>query len=206
MESYNFLKEKAATTINLLVKEMVGKGLRDTIKTYHEEIIGPLNEMGFKQEVKKFKEDDFIRISFELICFATFVIIVRESPKWFTKRTFFRKQIDAEKCRYFNENLLDYLIEYFIENGFTKVKEIVITDINMGSGFGENLDAEYRIQQYVDSLKFGMKSAIERFVRNFANSIEPRNFALIQPVALNYAGNIIEHVESLMQFIFKEEN
>ena len=204
---YNALEEKATRTINLLIKEVLGNVLSDVIKTYHEEIIRPMNEkLGIREEAKKFEEDDFIPISFELICFATFVIMAREAPKVITKRTLFHKTPDTEKVRYYNEKLLDYLDEYFIEQNSVKTREVIMTGINPDAlefGFEESLDATYRRKQYSDTfIRFGMKSAIEWFVTKFAHAINPKHFALIQPIAIIYAGNTIEYVESLVKFIF----
>jgi hypothetical protein len=203
----NALEEKAGRTINLLIKEIIGNVLSDVIRTYQEEIIKPLNEiLDIKEEAKKFEEDDLIRISFELICFAAFVIMLREAPKVITKRTLFHRTPDAEKVSHYNEKLLDHLDEYFTEHDFIKIREIIMTGINPDAleyGFAELLGAEYRLKQYSDTfIKFGMDSAIRWFTTKFAHAIEPKNFAVILPIAITYAGNTIEYVESLVKFVF----
>lgn len=203
----NFIEEAAVVTLDKLIKEVNDVVLPDIVGVYQNEVEKFLLENRLVEKKKMFNQDDVIRIKFELICFAVFLIMVKYAPDIVTKNGLFRTKPDPEKAKLYNEKLLDFLEEFFVNNNFDEINEIVMTGVKeeyLEFGGGEPLTGLYRIQQYIDEFIInGDDASIKLYTTKLSYAIDPINLVLLQPIAIVYAGNTDEYVQALLKHIFK---
>lgn len=200
----NSLEEKAQKTFELLIKSLITDDvLSDIVITYHKTIEEPLTDtFGIRRKLP-FDEDDYRRIIFELICFATFLIMVHEAPKYLKKGVLlFNESPDAEKIRYYNTKLYDLLNDYLDNHGYNGIHEIVPIEITpeLKYGIGEAIDLTSRVTLYASLEDF--QSATKIFVIRLTYAIDADNFAFVEPKSIFYAGSIIDLVRDIAKYVF----
>jgi len=170
----NVLIEKAKATADLLVETMVE--FPESIYSTYEEV---LSEAPAKSEIqpREFSQSDFKRVLFEVLCFATYIIMGQEVPKFIVRRRYILGSTpDAEGIKYYNEKLFNYLQEYFENLKFGTIREIVITAMtpDIQFGLGEPLNAAKRVASYVQS-GASLKAA-KLFAQYLAYAVDAENY------------------------------
>lgn len=200
----DILNKKAKKTVEFLIfsiKEI--KIIEDVCSDYESYCTKELEK--FDIEPRQFEEEDVKRFIFEILCFATFLIVGRKIHKLIVKKSpLLVRKPDINRIRYFNEKLLDYLEKYFKNIKITLVREFLVTEISpdIQYGYGEQLNAAKRIARY---LKAGsVEEELRSFSHFFGYAINPKHFAITQLIAMRYAKKVIGLVDTALKFVFKK--
>lgn len=198
------LEQKAERTLELIINAVIiDDFLSDIITTYHQEVEKPLiDSFGVKRK-KPFNENDNRRILFEFICFATYMIMSVEAPKYIRKRKLFiTNEPDVDKVRFYNTKLYDITKDYLNRNGFDNIREIILKEINPELKYeeGEVVNLTSRNAIYIncgDNI-----SATKLFVIHLSYAIDADNSAFVEPISVFYAGSAIELARDIAKVVF----
>jgi len=197
-----WLTESAKATFDLLVE-----GIRETkiIESILDCYRLYFRLYGEKKDPKprKIEQGDTDRLLFEILCFATFNIVVRVVPAYIAGKFSTEDQESARHNVYgYNQRLLDCLDKFFSARKFVAVKELVIT----GTGpkakcvLGERLNAAKRMASYLGA------GSIEAELRIFSDSvgcaIDPLSLQITEVIGLSHTGAILETIAKTLKSVF----
>jgi hypothetical protein len=154
---------------------------------------------------RKIERSDIDRLLFEILCFATFNIVVRAAPEHITGKFPTEDHVSNNShLRTFNQRILEFFEKFLDDHKITDVRELMITQINpkVKYGQGERLDCAKRIEHY---LKAG---SIEEELRVFANhagdAIDPRNLPITEIIGLSHTGMILDIISKTLKAVFEK--
>ena len=191
------LVERARATWSLLVRTIDHNTLVDDLWTvYSTSCREALLRLGVEGRVREPKDD--LRCWFELVTFAVFLIMGREAPKHFTKRSLLgTKRPDPDVIRSFNGSLVECLNSEARERGAHELFEVVLTGIvpDLTWGFGARLNSARRLKEYITA--GSTVTAAETFAKHIAEALDTSaagilelvGMAVVEPVA-----DIAKHV------------
>lgn len=200
----SILSEKARATADLLVQMVFEELIGNICSTYDEICSEKLSR--FDVQPRKLGQDDLKRLSFEILCFAVFIIMEQEVRKFIVrKRLLLGNTPDTEGIQFYNSKLLDRLEEYFKAQKFGTIQEVVITAItpDIQFGLGEPLNAAKRISSYVQS-KSSVKAA-ELFAEYVAYAVDPENYVILKVIGMTHVELVIDLVRLVLKAVFKEK-
>jgi len=197
-----WLTESAKATFDLLVEGMretkIIESIFDCYKLYFR-----LYGERMDPKPRKIEQGDTDRLLFEILCFATFNIVVRVAPAYIAAKFSTEDQESAGHNVYcFNQRLLDRLDKFFGARKFMAVRELVIT----GSGSkakcaqGERLNTAKRMAGYLNA------GSIEAELRIFSDSvgcaIDPLSLQITEVIGLSHSGAILETISKTLKSVF----
>lgn len=199
------LDAKAVTTGNLLIVAIFESKLIEGICETYEQVCRETLAR-FEVVPKELGDDDYKRLLFEVICFATFIIMGQEVPKHIVRtRALLTTEPDAEGIRHFNDKLLDRLSHHLEGQGFAWLREVVVTAIspNIQFGLGEPLNAAKRIADYLEG--GSSLQAAKLFSQYVAYAIDPDQYVALTIIGMGWVESIIDLTRIVLKAVFKAE-
>jgi len=197
-----WLTESSKATLNLLVE-----GIRDTkvivsmfdcYKYYFE-----IYRKKYDIKPRKIERSDIDRLLFEVLCFATFNIVVRAVSGYMEGKAAAQDHgSDEDKVRCFNQKLLEYLEKFLNTHKVAVVRELVMAEANpvVKNGSGKGLNAAIRIAQYLSA------GSIEEELRIFSHyagsAIDPRSLQITEIIGLSHTGMILDIISKTLKAVF----
>lgn len=199
-----WLTESAEAAFDYLVEEIhetkIMVSMFDCYKRYFK-LYGERNDL----KPRKIEQSDIDRLLFEILCFATFNIVVRVVPRYITGKFSTEDHVsNSHNVYYFNQRLLDCLDKFFNAQKITAVRELVITRTSprVKCGPGERLNAAKRIARYLNA------GSIEEELRIFSDSvgyaIDPLNLHITEIIGLSHTGMILDIISRTLNAVFKK--
>jgi len=199
-----WLAELSKLTLNLLVE-----GIRDTkvivsmfdcYKYYFE-----IYRKKYDTKPRKIERSDIDRLLFEILCFATFNIVVRAVSGYMKGKAATQDHgSDEDEVRCFNQKLLEYLEKFLNTHKIAAVRELVMAEANprVKKGPGEGLNAAIRIAQYLSA------GSIEEELRIFSHyagtAIDPRSLQITEIIGLSHTGMILDIISKTLKAVFEK--
>lgn len=197
------LVEKARATCDLLIQVVIEAELIENICLTYEEVCDETLAR-FEVQPRELDQDDLNCLLFEILCFATFIIMGQEAPKFIVqKRLLFFNTPDAEDIQYFNSKLLERLQEHFDIQKLGTIREVVLTAITPDSqfGLGEPPNAAKRIASYVRS--GSSVKAAQLFAQYVAYAVDPENYPVLKIIGMKFVEPIVDLVRIVLEAVFE---
>jgi hypothetical protein len=199
-----WLAESIEATFDLLVEfihdSKIMVSMLDCYKYYFK-------MYGEKRDIKprKIEQDDIDRLFFEILCFATFHIVVRGAPGCIKGKLPAESRLSGNgNIRLFNQRLLERLEKFLAAHEITAVKELVIakTKPAVKYGTGESLNAAKRMASY---LKAGSIEEELRIFSHYAGSaMDPRSLQITEIIGLSHTGMILDIISRTLEAVFEK--
>lgn len=176
----------AKQTADLLVGRLSDRLIDSIWASYEEACNGPLAQFGAKP--REASDEDRERLRFEIVAFATYILMGQEVPKLFRRRRLLRWVPDVEAIQSFNETLAQELVALFDSLGATRLHEIVMAQVEptVKLGFGqERLDFGRRVAQYVSV--GSAEQLVTVFGTHIARGLDWEHAGVLSLVAGSYA-------------------
>ena len=202
-----WLSKRSQATFNLLVEK-----IRDTkiitsmfdCYAYYRKMYGEKR----KRKPRLIAQSDIDRLLFEILCFATFIIVVRAVPAYIRGK--FVKRDDpsnSRNVRYFGQTLLECLEKFLKTHKITSIKELDLVNTRAAVQYGSTgrLSSARRLACYLEM------GSIEEELRLFSSyagqAIDVLNPQVTEIIALSHTGMIMDAIARTLDAVFKgQEN
>jgi len=181
------LERKALATAMLLVQTMAETQFIEGLSLAAEQICRDARGPGSRLLV--INDEDRICLSFEVTCFAAFLIMGQEAPKFITLSDGSGKdRPDEDGIQYFNTKLLEYL-----EGGLSEFKRHTASR-ETATNYATRL-CEY--------LRSGSpQKEVELFGRQVALSLDEGSYPFLKILGMRYVGPLVDLIRSLLTQVF----
>ncbi|MBC8415421.1 MAG: hypothetical protein H8E11_03225 [Candidatus Cloacimonetes bacterium] len=126
INNQQFLINKSEILFKNISTFVCSSDLKDSIQKDYLNLFSK-KYLKLNRKPKSLKQDDYMRISFEIYCFAIFIIMGQEMPKYLIKKTIFSKsKPNMIDIRFFNDRLLQLLEKSISLKGIDKLSEIIV--------------------------------------------------------------------------------
>jgi hypothetical protein len=197
-----WLTESAGAAFDLLVEGVHASKIMDSILDcykFYFKLYGERNDL----KPRKIEQSDRDRLLFEILCFATFNIVVRVVPRYIIGKFSTKDHVSNSRNVYhFNQRFPDCLDKFFNARKFTAIRELVITGTSPKSkcGPGERLSAAKRMARYLNA------GSIEEELRIFSNSvgyaIDPLSLQITEVIGLSHTGVVLGIISKTLKAVF----
>ena len=183
LESSNIAKEISALYLNFCESSKAGK---------------------LSIKPRQITEGVELRLVFEALCFATF-IVSKIIPKYISTKKLIKKKIDYGLVRYYNARLARHLLQLCQDLGMTKLREIVIispppeTKIK----YGDPLYPIARLKKYSDSYSKKRGTEAQHFGRELSKALDPYHYPALEGLWQERVTALTKLAEKALAEIFK---
>ena len=198
------LDTKAIATGDLLIQAIFESQTIEQICQTYEQVTREM-QTRFGEAPKLLGEDDLKRLFFEVLCFAAFIIMSQEVPKYLVfTRTSGDFEPDSESVRYFNGKLLDRLAHHLESQGFSRLREVVPTAVtpDIQFGLGEPLAIGRRIYSYFESDSSWKAAGL--FSQYVAHAVDPLQSATLTMIGIRSVRPVVELTRFVLKAVFKD--
>jgi len=200
----NWVNESAAATFDLLLKGIHDTKIIDSMCDCYNRY---LKLYGGKNSREKYKiaPSDRARILFEILCFTTYIIVVRVVPGYI-KRKFSavnHASLSHYICR-FNQSLLDRLDGFLSARKIPAVRARVIIGTRYLVNFGPNepMDAAKRLSCY---LRAGsIEEELRLFSESVGGTIDRADLEITEVIGLSHTGTVLDIISRSLNTVFKK--
>lgn len=190
------LDRKALATFRALLKGVREAQLVESLCSAGEKTLSDMSDK-FGIQRHRIDQDDRTRLSFEIVCFASFLIMSQEIPKLIIRKDASGvATADNDGIQYFNARFLEHLEQAnatFMES--TPVMEVLLT------GIGEQpLSFARRMRQHVESST--RESEVNVFSRQIALVLARENHVLLKALCMGYVETIADLARGVLKTAF----
>jgi hypothetical protein len=199
-----WLSESIAATFDFLVAAVhdskIVASMLDSYKYY-------LKMYGETRDAKprKIEQSDIDRLFFEILCFATFQVVVRGVPENI-KRKFPAETGPSDNgyARLFNQKFLERLDKFLTDRKITAVKELLVVRIKpaVKYGTGDSLNSARRMAGYLNA--GSMEEELRIFSHCAGRAIDPRNLPITEIIGLCHTGMILDIISRTLKTVFEK--
>jgi hypothetical protein len=199
-----WLAESIEATFDLLVEfihdSKIMVSMLDCYK-YYFRIYGEKGNI----KPRKIEQSDIDRLFFEILCFATFHIVVRGVPGYINRKFPAEGQLSGNgNVRLFNQRLLERLEKFLEAHKITAVKELVIakTMPAIKYGTGESLNAAKRMASYLNA--GSIEGELRIFSHYAGSAMDPRSLQITEIIGLSHTGMIWDIISRTLKAVFEK--
>lgn len=196
-----WLSKRSQATFNLLVEK-----IHDTkIITSMFDCYAYYRKMyGKKQKLKPrpIAQSDIDRLLFEILCFATFIIVVRAVPAYIRGKFVIRGDpSNSRNVRYFGQTLLECM-EKFLETHKITAARVAKARPSVQPGRGECLSSANRLASYLEA--GSIEEELHLFSSYAGHVLDTRNAQITEIIGLSHTGMIMDAIARTLSAVFEE--
>jgi hypothetical protein len=197
------LDRLAAATAAFLVQGVLDSGLvASMVEAYSEVCRWEQGRFGIIS--RDVGEDQLKHLLFEVVCFATFIVMSQEAPRCILRgQEESEASHEAEDVRYFNQRLVDRVEQGVRRAGITDLREVIPVRItpDIEFGRGEPLDVVRRIRWY--AMASGTRGA-ELFAQQVAYAVDPQRYAELTVIGMRHVRPLVELTRMVLAKVFSD--
>ena len=153
---------------------------------------------------RKITEGVESRLSFEVLCFTTF-LTYQIVPKYLSRRRLIRKKIDHEQVDYYTDQVAKHLSRLCQDLRMTKLRDIILisTSPEIKIRFGDPLNPRLRLTEYRECHAREQGKETERFGEHIGKALDPYHYRELSNLSRPQVSSLSKLAEEAMTEVFK---